>query len=122
MVTSIQFESGASMNTAVLGNLRHGHIIFALALMAQFQLWDAVISHVFVNSGIVREANPFMASLVGGPRFLVIKLVGAATSLLLLWLVSRLFPRAAIAAASSVAVFYLAVVVWNFWVFYSSIA
>jgi hypothetical protein len=118
---SISVEGRAYMKAHALQDLGRGHLAFALLLMTQFQLWDAVISHVFVNSGLVREANPFVAPLMGGGSFLLIKLAGAVASLFLLWCLSRLFPRAAIGAACSVTVFYLAIVVWNFCVFYSNI-
>ncbi|MCX6005702.1 MAG: DUF5658 family protein [Chloroflexi bacterium] len=86
--------------------------------MAQFQLWDGIITQVFVINGLVKEANPLMAPLVSGGSFLLIKLLGIAAILLLLWIISKRFPRIAMAAASCISMYYVAVITWNFMVFF----
>ena len=106
------------MQTRAIRHLNRGHILFVLLLMAQFQFWDGIITQVFVINGLVKEANPLVAPLVSGGSFLLIKLLGIAAVLLLLWIISKRFPRIAVAAASCISVFYLAVITWNFMVFF----
>ena len=106
------------MRTRALENLNRGHILFVLLLMAQFQFWDGIITQVFVNNGLAKEANPLMAPLVSGGSFLLIKLLGIAALLLLLWIISKRFPRIAVASASCISIYYIAVITWNFMVFF----
>ncbi len=106
------------MRTRALEHLNRGHILFVLLLMAQFQLWDGLITQVFVNNGLVKEANPLMAPLVSGGSFLLVKLLGIAAILFLLWIISKRFPRVAVAAASCISMYYVAVITWNFMVFF----
>lgn len=103
-----------------LERLNRGHMIFALLLMAQFQLWDGVITHVFVRNGLAREANAFMANLVYGGDFLVFKIISVAIVALALWVIYKRFPRLAIITAAGIAVFYLGVVTWNFLVVFAT--
>jgi hypothetical protein len=107
------------MKAGVIDSRINGHMLFALLLMAQFQLWDGIMTQVFVTSGIAREANQLMAPLITGNHFLLIKLVGIATLPFLLWLVFKRLPGVALAAASCVALFYLTVITWNFIVLFS---
>lgn len=95
-------------------------MIFALVLMAQFQFWDGIMTQVFVNIGLVREANHLMAPLVAGGDFLFLKLLGIAALLCLLWIVHKVLPRIALLTASSLALFYLTVITWNFAVLFST--
>ena len=90
------------------------HLVFALLLMAQLQLWDGVITQVFVSNGIAREFNPLVINSVNQGSFLVIKIVGLLLCVFCLWLVGRKFPRLATAIAAVIAVFYTAVLSWNF--------
>lgn len=106
------------MLTRAIEQINRGHILFVLLLMAQFQFWDGVITHVFVTNGLVKEANPLVAPLVSGGSFLLIKLLGIAAILLLLWIISKRFPRMAVVAASCISMFYVAVITWNFMVFF----
>jgi hypothetical protein len=106
------------MRTRALENLNRGHILFALLLMAQFQLWDGIITQVFVINGLAKEANPLMAPFVLGGNFLLIKLLGIAALLLVLWIMSKRFPRIAVASASCISIYYIAVITWNFMVFF----
>lgn len=87
--------------------------------MAQFQIWDGLITHVFVNNGLVREGNPFIASLVTGGDFLLLKIVGAFLCVPILWVIYKYLPKFTTVAASGLVVFYAAVISWNFLVFFS---
>jgi hypothetical protein len=103
-----------------LERINRGHMIFVLLLMAQFQLWDGVITHVFVRSGLAREGNAIMSNLVYGGDFLFLKIVSVAVLALVLWLIFKRFPRLAISTAAVVAIFYLGVITWNFLVVFAN--
>jgi len=113
-------EAADLMRTGVIDKLNHGHLLFVLLLMAQFQLWDGLITQVFVSNGLAREANRFMVPLIANGSFLPLKLLGGAAALLALLIVYKRFPRMALAAASLVSVFYVIVIVWNFSIFFQN--
>ncbi|MHB8086366.1 MAG: DUF5658 family protein [Dehalococcoidia bacterium] len=104
---------------AALDRAGQGHMLFALLLMAQFQLWDGIMTQVLVKSGFAIEANRIMVPFINNGAFLAIKLLGIAALLPLLWFVYKRFPRVAFTAASCLSLVYLGVVTWNFAVFFS---
>jgi hypothetical protein len=110
------------MKARVLDGISRGHMTFALILMGQFLMWDAVITHVFVGKGIVIEANLLVASAASSGAFILIKLLSLLALLPCLWVLHKFFPKVALSAATSVAMFYLGVVTWNFLVLFSNIA
>jgi len=104
--------------TAV-GRVEQGHMLFALLLMAQFQLWDGVITQVLVKSGLAMEANQIMQPLINGGGFLAFKILGIVALAPLLWFVHKFFPRVAFLTASCLTIFYVGVISWNFVVFFN---
>jgi hypothetical protein len=90
------------------------HLAFALLLMAQLQLWDAVITQVLVGNGIARELNPFILNSVNQGSFIVIKIAGLILCVACLWLIGKKYPALATAAAAIIAVLYTGIVSWNF--------
>ena len=90
-----------------------------LILAAQFQIWDGLVTHVFVNNGAVKEGNPLMAPLIQDGNFLLLKVLGVLLCIPVIWLLYKRFPKLALATASSLAVFYSAVLCWNFLVFFN---
>ncbi|MDD5312294.1 MAG: DUF5658 family protein [Dehalococcoidia bacterium] len=108
------------MKTGVLRRFTDGRMIFMLILMAQFQLWDGVITQFFVGSGLARESNILMASMVYSGTFIAVKLLGLMLLVPALWVIYKKFPELALTATSSVTVFYCAVITWNFLTLFSS--
>jgi hypothetical protein len=92
-----------------------------LVLAAQFQIWDGLMTHIFVNNGLVQEANPLMSSLVSGGNFLLLKVIGVLLCLPILWLVYKYFPRLALTSTVSLVVLYAAILAWNFTVVLNTI-
>jgi hypothetical protein len=90
------------------------HLVFALLLMAQLQIWDGVITQVLVGHGIARELNPFVIGSINQGSFIIIKIAGLILCVASLWLVGKKFPVLATATASIIAVFYATTVLWNF--------
>ena len=110
------------MKVRVFDSLNRGNMIFALVLMAQFLMWDAVVTHIFVGNGIVKEANQLVASVVYSGDFLVIKLLSLLALVPVLLILHRFYPKVAFTTTTCVAMFYVGVVTWNFLVFFSNIA
>jgi hypothetical protein len=94
-------------------------MLFALLLMAQFQLWDGIMTQVFVRSGFATEANHLMEPLINNGVFLAVKLLGIAALVPLLWFVHKRYPRVAFTAAYCLSAIYLGVITWNFVVFFN---
>jgi hypothetical protein len=97
------------------------HINCILILLAQFQIWDAAITQVFVGNGIVKEGNSLMASIVNSGDFLLFKILTAFTVISLRFLLYRRVPKIAMLAASALTVFYAGVIAWNFITVFSAI-
>lgn len=96
-----------------------GSTLFLLAMMAQLQLWDGLITQAFVMRGLANEGNRVAAHLLGEGNYLLLKASGVLVSLALLWLVGRRYPALAKLAASVICIFYIAVIAWNFLVVFS---
>ena len=107
--------------TASLGKeqFSSGRNLFLLAMMAQLQLWDGIITQAFVMNGVVRESNRVAAHLLGEGNYLLLKMAGILVCLVLLWVIGRRYPALAKLTASVVCIFFLAVIVWNFLVLFS---
>ena len=90
-----------------------------LALIAQFQIWDGLITQVFVNSSVVQEGNPLMAPLVSGGNFLLLKVMGVLLCVPILWMVYKRFPKFTMVTASTLVIFYGVVICWNFLVLFN---
>jgi hypothetical protein len=107
--------------TATIGKAQFSSesTLFLLAMMAQLQLWDGIITQAFVAGGLAAEGNHVAAHLLGQGNYLPLKIAGILLCLALLWVVGRRFPALAKLTASVVCIFYLAVIVWNFLVVFS---
>lgn len=118
----MQPELGATMQkTAVMQKAQFGggSTLFLLAMMAQLQIWDGIITQAFVTHGLAAEGNRIAAHLLGQGNYLLLKVAGVLISLALLWVIGRRFPALAKLTASVVCIFYLAVIVWNFLVLFN---
>ncbi len=91
---------------------------YLLALLVGFEISDGVISYILIRSGLGREVNPFLQSIVGDVNFLILKVVGGLICALILWDIYRRLPRLALITTSCFTVFYAAIVSWNLGVFF----
>lgn len=96
-----------------------GRSIFLLAMMAQLQLWDGIITQAFVTNGLAAEGNRIAADLISQGNFLPLKIAGGLICLTLLWAIGRRYPGLAQVTASVVCIFYIAVIAWNFLVVFT---
>ena len=86
---------------------------YIIVLLSGLEISDGILTQLFVNNGLVQEANPIMEPLVAAGDFLFLKIFGAIFSVLVLWCLYKRFPSIAISTASSIVVFYGAVLAWN---------
>ena len=84
-----------------------------LPILIAVQIADGALTYSSVSQRLAREGNPLMQCIAGSGNFLLLKIVGALVCALLLWLVSRRFPRICIISASCIVVFYALVIAWN---------
>ena len=85
-----------------------------LALLVTIESVDGLATCWAMTHGLAVESNPLVAPLAGSWNLLLLKVIGAAASALALWALYRRFPRAALACANSIILFYGLVLGWNF--------
>jgi hypothetical protein len=90
---------------------------YLLGLLILLNIADAVLTNVVVGLGLGNEGNPFLLGLVGGPGFIIIKVIGALICAFILWDIHRRHPRLAFVSTSVFVAFYTGVVTWNSAVF-----
>jgi hypothetical protein len=88
-------------------------ILYLLAAMVAFMILDGVLTQFLVPSGAFKEANPFIAPLVGQTGFMILKIVGALVCAIILWDVHRRFPRLGLIATWIAVTGCAAIVLWN---------
>lgn len=86
---------------------------YLLALMGGLEMSDGILTDFLVRNEIVREANRLMEPVIMKGDFLLLKAAGAVLCAIALWLISRKFPKTAMAAASGVSILYGGIIAWN---------
>ena len=86
---------------------------YLLCLLGSLVVADGLISNYIVRSGLGREGNPFIQSIVGQTSFIFIKLTAAFIGALILWNVFRQHPRLGLVSIIFFVVLYTAIVWWN---------
>ena len=86
---------------------------YQLCLLGSLVVADGLISNYIVRSGLGREGNPFIQSIVGQTSFIFIKLTAAFISALILWKVFRKHPRLGLVSIIFFIVIYTAILWWN---------
>jgi hypothetical protein len=108
-------EKTATMDRAQTNS---GRTLFLLAMMAQLQLWDGIMTQAFVANGLARESNRLAAHMLSQGNYLPLKIAGIVICATLLWFIGKRFPALTALTASIVCIFYLAVIAWNFLVLF----
>ena len=88
-------------------------IYYLLGAFMFFQIADGLLTHFLVRGGLGREGNPFLVPYVGQNIFLALKIGGAAFCALILWDISRRYPKVALIATSCFVALGAAIVLWN---------
>ena len=92
------------------GGLR---IRYFLAILVALVAIDGIISQFLIKSGSVREGNPLLEPVAGGPGFIPLKLFGVLLCAFLLWDIYKAWPRLALTATYCFVGIYSAIVFWN---------
>ena len=74
---------------------------------------DGLVSQFLALSGLGLEMNPFLQAIVGGGKFLPLKVAGALLAGLVLFDFHRRRPKVAEASAMIFALTYTAILYWN---------
>jgi hypothetical protein len=90
------------------------NIRLLIIIAAAFQLWDGIITQVYVSSGHVCEGNPLMAPLIRSGVFLPEKIVSIIISVILIYMLSKFSEKIATRASITIIYLYSAVLVWNY--------
>lgn len=86
---------------------------YLLGLLILLNIADSVLTHFIVQTGVGREGNPFLLSLVGQPAFFAIKVAGVFLCALILWDISRRYRKLAFMATAIFVSAYTGIVMWN---------
>lgn len=91
-----------------------------LAALTILVIADGLITQFVVGAGIASEGNPIMQPIVDSSTFLFAKVVGALVCAFLLWDIFRRWAKLALISTSFLVVCYLAIVIWNLFVFFTA--
>jgi hypothetical protein len=86
---------------------------YLLIIMVAFVVLDGLLTEYLIASGGAREANAFLAPLVGEGIFMLLKIVGSLFCALVLWDIYTRNQKLATVATWIAMVGYGLIVVWN---------
>ena len=95
------------------GNLKYLIICLVLLVIA-----DGILTQYLTTHSMGIEANPFLNTVVGERKFILIKTGGALLVALLLWDMYRLKPKVALISSIVAVIAYTAIVYWNISIFF----
>ncbi len=88
-------------------------IKYILVILILMNLMDGLLTNALINNDIVREANLLLLGVVGGPRFILIKVIGAFLAALILWDIYRHHSTLGFWTSTALLLIYSGIVVWN---------
>jgi hypothetical protein len=74
---------------------------------------DGLITEFVTRNRFGREANPFLATIVGDGKFLLLKLIGGVLAAVILWDIHKKFPKLGLASTLFFVVVYTGIIFWN---------
>lgn len=86
---------------------------YLLCLLFSLVVADGIISNFIVQSGLGREGNPFIQSIVGQTSFIFLKFSAAFVSALILWKVQRQHTRLGLVSIIFFIILYTVILWWN---------
>ncbi len=89
-------------------------LFFLVVVAALFQLWDAIITHIYVGNGLVCEGNPFMVPLLKNGMFLPERFFTVGISVILVYLLSKYSNKVAQKACIGIVMLYSITLAWNY--------
>ena len=97
--------------------IRLRRIEYLLGTLLSLVVADGLISQFLIKSGIGKEGNPFLKTLVTEGNFLIVKMCGAIICVIILWNMARRLPRLVFVVSVSLVGLYTAILFWNIAVF-----
>jgi len=88
-------------------------MLFLYSMLVLLQTVDALVTNALVGGSFGFEGNPLMAPLVGTTTFLALKVFGGMVCVVLLWDITRRFPKVGFVAASCLVGAVALIVLWN---------
>jgi hypothetical protein len=88
-------------------------LFYLLLAMMSFVILDGVITEILIAQGKAYEANAFLAPMIGGISFMLLKVFGAVLCAVILWDISKRHEKLASIAAWIATVGYGIIVIWN---------
>jgi hypothetical protein len=74
---------------------------------------DGVLTNFLIQKDIASEANPFLTHLAGNSGLIILKIVGVALAVVILWDIYRRSPRLSFWVSSIFLLAYSCIVAWN---------
>ncbi len=84
-----------------------------LATLIAMVVADGVLTNILIKNDIASEANPFLIDVAGEIGLIIIKIAGIFLAVVILWDISRSYPRLAFWVSFVFLVAYTAIVGWN---------
>ena len=84
-----------------------------LTILAVMVVTDGVLTNILIQKGIAREGNPVLVGIAGEASLVILKVAGAILASLVIWDISRRYPRVAFWTASIFLLVYTGIVAWN---------
>jgi len=88
-------------------------MFYLLMALVVFVIVDGILTEFLISGGRAWEANAFLAPLIGGVGFMLLKIVGALFCALVLWDIYKRHQKLAVVAAWIAVIGYGAIVLWN---------
>lgn len=95
-------------------------MIYILLSLVMLVVSDGLITQFLTEQGLAMEGNPFLQSIVGEGKFLLVKVAGGLLATLILWDVYKAKPRMALVGSAFLMVIYTGIIFWNLAVFFIS--
>jgi len=74
---------------------------------------DGILTNILIQKDIAHEGNPFLKNIAGDTGLIIVKAVGVMIAILILWDISRRYPRVALWTSAAFLAVYCGIVVWN---------
>jgi hypothetical protein len=98
--------------------LRLRRIEYLLGTLLGLVVADGLISQFLIKSGLGREGNPLLRTIVAEGNFLIVKMCGAVICVLILWNMAKRAPRLVFIASVSLVSVYTAILFWNLAIYF----
>jgi hypothetical protein len=89
-------------------NMKYLTVLLVLLVVA-----DGIISQYLTSYGLGQEANPFLQTIIGGNKFLLLKAAGALLVSLIFWDIFKRQPKIAFIGTTAGVVLYTGILYWN---------